>query len=693
MQYRFSQTWMRIVAVVLAALCLAGGFFYGMTWILGMDLGFLENEPVFQTTSHCATLVRNRGCEIIDQYQKNPSFQYWSRLLEDSDLRFIILDEETGEVKAAYLEGLDIQTPKNLKDNIFLTQYDYYMSKGEYGTVLENVYVCDYYFGTTDHGENWFSDTHVSENTVWEWGDGEHPYNVLQEDKQEASYQILYLLGDELDPAHTDCIAGGYRMFLYYGEQMDVAGADFAVMAVLFVVLALYLLVTAGRRAAEPQLHQGWMEKIPTDVMLVLGFFAGLGFCGCAVILFETIYNAYLTLAELHLIQMLTTCGAVACGMVVLGILYSFSVRVKAGTFLRSAWTYRVVTWCWKTICRLTRRMAEWVQVSFRSVAMVPRAGIVTLAVLALEFFLMLLAWDMDLFLLVLLGFNVFLFFAILWGVAQMRMLQDAAKDLADGNLDRQLKTEKMYWEFRQHGENLNAIAEGMNKAVEQRMKSERLKTELITNVSHDIKTPLTSIVNYVDLLQKPHSGEETVQYLEVLDRQAKRLKKLTENLVEASKASTGNLPVDLQPTSVLELLNQAVEEYRDRMEAGKLEIVMDLRGDLTVLADGKHMWRILDNLLNNVIKYAMPGTRVYVTAEKRKEHVVIAVKNISREPLNVNADELMERFVRGDSARSTEGSGLGLNIARSLTTLQNGQFDLTVDGDLFKAEIMLPAV
>lgn len=148
-----------------------------------------------------------------------------------------------------------------------------------------------------------------------------------------------------------------------------------------------------------------------------------------------------------------------------------------------------------------------------------------------------------------------------------------------------------------------------------------------------------------------------------------------------------------MQPTSVLELLNQAVEEYRDRMEARKLEIVMDLRGDLTVLADGKHMWRILDNLLNNVIKYAMPGTRVYVTAEKRKEHVVIAVKNISREPLNVNADELMERFVRGDSARSTEGSGLGLNIARSLTTLQNGQFDLTVDGDLFKAEIMLPAV
>ena len=176
-----------------------------------------------------------------------------------------------------------------------------------------------------------------------------------------------------------------------------------------------------------------------------------------------------------------------------------------------------------------------------------------------------------------------------------------------------------------------------------------------------------------------------------MLDRQAKRLKRLTENLVEASKASTGNLPVALVPTSVLELVNQAVEEYRDRLEAGRLEIVTSLRGDLTVQADGKLMWRILDNLLNNVVKYALAGTRVYVTAQKQGQWVTIAVKNISRDPLNVEADELMERFVRGDSARSTEGSGLGLNIVQSLTQLQHGQFQLTVDGDLFKAEVMLP--
>jgi len=183
------------------------------------------------------------------------------------------------------------------------------------------------------------------------------------------------------------------------------------------------------------------------------------------------------------------------------------------------------------------------------------------------------------------------------------------------------------------------------------------------------------------------------VQYLEVLNRQSQRLKKLTENLVEASKASAGVLPVELVPTSVTELLNQAVAEYRERLETGKLETVLDLRGDLTVMADGKHMWRIMDNLLNNVVKYAMPGTRVYVTAEKQGGRVLIAVKNISRDPLNMDSEELMERFVRGDTARHTEGSGLGLNIARSLTALQHGTFTLTIDGDFFKAEIGLQSV
>jgi signal transduction histidine kinase len=195
-----------------------------------------------------------------------------------------------------------------------------------------------------------------------------------------------------------------------------------------------------------------------------------------------------------------------------------------------------------------------------------------------------------------------------------------------------------------------------------------------------------------VDLLQKPHTEAQRAEYLAVLDRQAKRLKKLTEDLVEASKASTGNIPADILPTNLGELLEQAVAEYGSRLEQARLQPVLTLPEDsLSALADGRLLWRVLDNLLGNVCKYALPDTRVYIALDREGDKARIQVKNISREELNISADELTERFVRGDRARLTEGSGLGLNIARSLVELQRGGFELEIDGDLFKAVISLP--
>ena len=250
-----------------------------------------------------------------------------------------------------------------------------------------------------------------------------------------------------------------------------------------------------------------------------------------------------------------------------------------------------------------------------------------------------------------------------------------------------------MYFDVKRHAEDLNAIGVGMNKAVEQRLKSERLKTELITNVSHDIKTPLTSIVNYVDLLKKQDLPPDAQEYLMVLDRQSRRLKKLTEDLVEASKASTGNVTVNLEPIVVNEIIHQAIADYEEKLAAGKLEMIVNTyEGNLMALADGRLLWRVLDNLLGNVCKYAMAGTRVYVDLSAQDGRVFLSMKNISRDPLNVSAEELMERFVRGDASRHTEGSGLGLNIARSFMDLMGGGFELYVDGDLFKAELSLRA-
>ena len=264
---------------------------------------------------------------------------------------------------------------------------------------------------------------------------------------------------------------------------------------------------------------------------------------------------------------------------------------------------------------------------------------------------------------------------------------------MAEGDLDHRIDTEKMFGEFRRHGEALNSISTGMSLAVDERMKSECFKTELITNVSHDIKTPLTSIINYVDLLEKEELHNETAEeYLEVLKRQSARLKKLIEDLMEASKASTGNLAVHLEKLEAGVSLVQIVGEFDEKIHAAGLKLLVEKPElPIYIMADSRHFWRVVDNLMNNICKYAQPDTRVYVNLEVRGELAVFTFRNTSRYPLNITSEELMERFVRGDSSRNTEGSGLGLSIAKSLMDLMQGTFSLYVDGDLFKVVLELP--
>jgi signal transduction histidine kinase len=232
---------------------------------------------------------------------------------------------------------------------------------------------------------------------------------------------------------------------------------------------------------------------------------------------------------------------------------------------------------------------------------------------------------------------------------------------------------------------------------MQEQLKAERLKAELITNVSHDIKTPLTSIINYVDLLKKNTDPERQQEYLEVLDRQSQRLKKLTEDVLESSKASSGNIDVHLEPTSAAEIIDQALGEYQDRLDAADLNVIVKAADCPPMMADGRLLWRVLRNLPSNVCKYAQPGTRVYINAAPEDKTIRLTMKNISKAPLNISSEELMERFVRGDSSRHTEGSGLGLSIAQSLVELMHGRFSIIIEGDiegdLFRADIILPRV
>jgi len=465
------------------------------------------------------------------------------------------------------------------------------------------------------------------------------------------------------------------------------------------VVCLIFLFISAGKGKKSPKPELNLIDKLPLDIYAAVCFVAAFAGAYLIVYLLEILPVDGITRSSVNILLFLYL-AAYVLFLIALAPFLSFATRLKVGGGIwwrntlicwvcRLCW--RVIKWCWG----LVKRFFGWIWYMLRKIPVVPGAALIAFIVIFVNF--LLFVWmrgsyysTAPVFFMFL--FDLVIFVAICFGAWQMKSLKAAGERMAKGEIEEKVDTKYMYWEFKHHAENLNSIGDGMAAAVEQRMKSERLKTELITNVSHDIKTPLTSIVNYVDLLQKPHTPEQEAEYLEVLDRQSKRLKKLTEDLVEASKASTGNMNVNIVRTNTREIIEQSLAEYGRRMEQCNLTVIVNIPEEAPrAMADGRLLWRVLDNLFNNVCKYALAGTRVYIDAVIEGNEAVISVKNISRDPLNVSADELMERFVRGDSSRHTEGSGLGLNIAQSLVNLMHGRFSLSVDGDLFKAEIRLP--
>lgn len=382
--------------------------------------------------------------------------------------------------------------------------------------------------------------------------------------------------------------------------------------------------------------------------------------------------------------MMPVTLMALWIGFVVLLTLCTISARLRAGKWWRNSIIYIVCRFVYRAVRGFVRALPiAWKGILVYAVVVLVNALGMILAFGAGSFFVFLLTLVLD---------AAGLYFVIRI-MRQLKALQTAAQKLAAGDLTYTVDTEKMYPVLKEHGDDLNAVSVGMSRAVNERMKSERFKTELITNVSHDLKTPLTSIVSYVDLLKKePIESEQAQEYIEVLDRQSQKLKKLTTDLVDASKASSGALPVNLEKIDLGELLRQSAGEYTEKFAAASITPVLNVpEGETYVTADGRLLWRVLDNLLGNAVKYAQSGTRLYLELTPGETETVLTLKNISREPLNIPAEELMERFVRGDGSRHTDGSGLGLSIANSLMELMGGKLTLTLDGDLFKAALVFP--
>jgi signal transduction histidine kinase len=275
--------------------------------------------------------------------------------------------------------------------------------------------------------------------------------------------------------------------------------------------------------------------------------------------------------------------------------------------------------------------------------------------------------------------------------------IREGVERIAEGNITAQIPTEELHGEDKKLAEAINNIGSGLVHAVDDNTRNERMKADLITNVSHDIKTPLTSIINYVNLIKMEQIDNERVEgYIRILDEKSQRLKQLTEDLVEASRVSSGNIELDMRRIDIVELVYQTAGEFNEKFEKKNLTIVTKLpQGEVPILADGRRLYRVIENLYNNVAKYALEKTRVYVEVMTEEETVQFSIKNVSEKSLaaeNSQVEDLTERFIRGDSSRTTEGSGLGLSIAKNLTTLMGGGFDISVDGDLFKATILFPA-
>ena len=507
----------------------------------------------------------------------------------------------------------------------------------------------------------------------------------------------------------------------------------FGVSLLLFAIFAVYLCCAAAKKPGREEIHAGGFNCIPLDLYLVSG-----GFVIACVLAFAFEGAEYLLQSAPKTLVPVGALVGYGCCLILVGFGFACAAQFKTPGYywaknsvtgrcflllgklwnwtlealvwvgkrtpkvFRGCWGITAALWLWawglckkiwtvfwnitrKSFCALGRTLA-------RFYGLLPLmwqwllAGGIMFALMG-----MIIAANGEEGLVVLCA--ILFFGIILYGAHAFGILLEAVKRMGKGDLETKVSDQFLLGSFKEFAGDLNALADVAVVAAQKQMKSERMKTELITNVSHDIKTPLTSIINYVDLLQKAETGEERETYLEVLSRQSMQLKKLIEDLMEMSKASTGNVNVDIISINAAEAVNQALGEFADKLDRAQLTPVFrQPENPIYMQADGRLAWRVMGNLLSNVVKYAMPGTRVYIDLMELEGKVIISMKNISREPLNVSADELLERFVRGDSSRNTEGSGLGLNIAQSLMDLQKGQLQLLVDGDLFKATLVFPA-
>ena len=717
----------KFLAIVLCALCLMTALVSGgsLLALMSMDLGedtspyqgFLQSwqanlewyAPAI-AGRYAASHAPNADEELLDAYYGylNPAN---ARLLQN--MNYELLDSKGKELeRKADQKGnftdFTIQVPKG--DG---TTYPEVLSGPVHVETAEELYaVCRELAGKNSDEEE--MDDLIGNRGRMELSDGKCVYDVaspdgwnvylIREVPLDRDYTVVLHkeLDDDAEIKALSVLDGVWR---HQTQVVALLGGSL----VLFGLLAVYLCCAAGHKPGQEEIRPSGLNCVPLD--LYLGVWAALALVYAYVGL-EGI--RYLLRQSNSMVFAYYGYGGYLVCLVFVGFCFACAAQFKTPGFYwwhhsLTGLCWRIAVWCWhfgwkclgwayrilwsaaiavllwmkKVLKKIGRFLAkayrllpltwQWLLVGF---------VLVGCLLLSLEIGSLPLLW----------GSVLGTLAVMIYGANAFGTLLEAAKRMRSGDLDVKVDEKWMLGAFQDFAAELNGLNEVVQVAAQKQMKSERMRTELITNVSHDIKTPLTSIINYVDLLQKPHTEEEGKSYLEVLSRQSGRMKKLIDDLIELSKASTGNIPVELTKVDAVEAVNQALGEFTDKLTAAELTPVFRQPEEpLFVHADGRLAWRAMSNLLSNAVKYAQPGTRFYIDMVALDGKVCISFKNISRAALNVSAEELMERFVRGEASRNQEGSGLGLNIAKSMMELQHGDLDLLVDGDLFKATLVFP--
>lgn len=621
------RTLMKIVAVIVSYIAvLAIVFSVGATVIMGYYKFYFSNEE----TVRQEILTDMAEEESYYIHQLLDSGRDLEKYYSDKNVYYVITDVDSGETVCTNYNG------------------------EKYQVEAENTYYYYYEIEKVDESGNYF-----------------------YEHMEKPEFDVAVYIAEDMK--HNDIFSVAVKI-VEIGFKLQYTMVFIAIASLLVLIALLcFLYCSAGHKDGVIRLNA--LDRIPFDVctafIIAAALFSVITVCDWADgSLIWVVYTFFVLTADYFL---------------ALGYTMSFATRIKTATLFKN----NIITFIFKFLYKHLSRFFRWLGYILKNLSLIKKTLLFLVAVLLLEAVGLIIAFNTywyapELLVFLIIAVNIIFITASLYFALTMHRIKSGGERIAGGDLSHKISTEYMYGDFKHFCDSLNNINEGLQTAINERMKSERFKTELITNVSHDIKTPLTSIINYVDLIKKEEVEVEKVkEYIEVLDRQSTRLKKLVEDLVEASKASAGTLPVSLTACDASVLLSQAIGEFDERLKkAGIVPVITLPEESLKIKADGRHLWRVFDNLLSNICKYAMSGTRVYLDVRKKDNMVQITFRNISKYQLNVSAEELMERFVRGDSSRNTEGSGLGLSIAKSLVELQGGKMQLQVDGDLFKVTV-----